>query len=359
MFLQAIQLRNDLYRDHASAYLSALIFLTTFILLIRKEKYKRRKLILYILLLGLLAVLISGVYWLPVIRNHGAGVFIDSFVSQHNEGRLIVGFLIRFAEMHIIDAEPILSLLFLLALCILAYYQKYELLLLSFFSALIPRENWIMGIIGVLSIGYAIDLVVENRLLNAFQFKGKHLSRIIIRIIIIAPILLRPFLFMLSREIVSEHTLDNEQISFLEDIKENAAPEDNLIIVGNNEFLEWSPYLTEKTVLNVWYGTEFAPSKAWIYEFHESLTDCTNASCINELIREKEAQLQTMLKLVHSERCIREEILIFFGEACGIKPKFCCSVCGTAEGLRLDGEKPIILDKRMMDWEERLAGLLG
>ena len=35
---------------------------------------------------------------------------------------------------------------------------------------------------------------------------------------------------------------------------------------------------------------------------------------MNELIREKEAQLQTMLRLVHSERCIREEILGFFGE---------------------------------------------
>ena len=38
---------------------------------------------------------------------------------------------------------------------------------------------------------------------------------------------------------------------------------------------------------------------------------------MNELIREKEAQLQTMLRLVHSERCMREEILAFFGEACG------------------------------------------
>ena len=80
---------------------------------------------------------------------------------------------------------------------------------------------------------------------------------------------------------------------------------------------------------------------------------------MNELIREKEAQLQTMLRLVHSERCIREEILGFFGEACGVKPRYCCSVCGTADDLRFVEQKTIILDKRMMDWEERLAALLG
>ena len=39
-------------------------------------------------------------------------------------------------------------------------------------------------------------------------------------------------------------------------------------------------------------------------------------SRMDELIREKEAQLQMMLRLVHSEKCIREEILAFFGEEC-------------------------------------------
>jgi ATP-dependent DNA helicase RecQ len=80
---------------------------------------------------------------------------------------------------------------------------------------------------------------------------------------------------------------------------------------------------------------------------------------MNELIRDKEAQLQAMLRLVHSEKCIREEILGYFGEECGAKPKFCCSVCGTAGGLGLEVQKPIVFDKRMMDWEERLTQLLG
>jgi ATP-dependent DNA helicase RecQ len=78
-----------------------------------------------------------------------------------------------------------------------------------------------------------------------------------------------------------------------------------------------------------------------------------------ELIRDKEIQLQIMLRLVHSERCIREEILAFFGEHRVMKPESCCSVCGTADGLWLKRQKRIVLDKQMLDWEERLTKLLG
>ena len=80
---------------------------------------------------------------------------------------------------------------------------------------------------------------------------------------------------------------------------------------------------------------------------------------MDQLKRDKEAQLQTMLRLVHSDSCIREEILRFFGEGNVGKPKFCCSVCGTSEVPWPASQKPIVFDKRMMDWEERLTGLLG
>jgi ATP-dependent DNA helicase RecQ len=80
---------------------------------------------------------------------------------------------------------------------------------------------------------------------------------------------------------------------------------------------------------------------------------------MNDLIRDKELQLQTMVRLVHSERCIREEMLAYFGEECVTKPEFCCSVCGTSEILWTGDQESIKFDKRIMDWEERLAMLLG
>lgn len=270
----------------ASAYLSVFIFLTFLIMLIKKEKENISKLILHIVILGFLAVLLSSVYWGTVIKNHGLDLLIDSFTSQHAGGIYTIGFLIRYGEMSIIDGEPLLSVLFIAAICILAYNKKYELLILSLLTALIPRENWVMGIIGVLIIGYAIDLVLEGKSIKLEYEKKMKPSIVIIGVTIFSLLLWRPIYFIIMRELVTEHSLDKEQIVFLENIDQINAIEENLIIVGNNEFLEWSPYLTEKTILNVWYGTEFAPEKSWIYDVHESLVNCSDTTCINELIRD-------------------------------------------------------------------------
>lgn len=276
-----------------SAYLSVFIFLSLFISLIRKERINLSKLILYIISLGLLAMLLSSIYWWPVMRNHGFNLIINSFISQHDEGVFTLGFLIRLAEMNIIENEPMLSVLFLASLCVLAYCNKYEMVLLSILSALIPRETWIMGIIGVLTIGCAIDVIVNKYSIDIFNKRKSEPSYNIIRIIIILPILLRPLYFVLSRELVTDESLDNEQISFLVNMDEIDDFEKNLIIIGNNEFLEWAPYLAEKTVLNVWYGTEFSPQKSTIYDFQKTLLDCKNLTCINQLIGEVFPDLST------------------------------------------------------------------
>ncbi|MFJ7933424.1 RecQ family ATP-dependent DNA helicase [Sporosarcina sp. NPDC096371] len=70
----------------------------------------------------------------------------------------------------------------------------------------------------------------------------------------------------------------------------------------------------------------------------------------------KEAQLQKMLRFVHSEKCLREELLAFFGEQCDVVPNSCCSVCGTVDELWAE---PLMLDKKIVSWEQRLTQLLG
>ncbi|MEK5039281.1 RecQ family ATP-dependent DNA helicase [Sporosarcina sp. FSL K6-3457] len=77
------------------------------------------------------------------------------------------------------------------------------------------------------------------------------------------------------------------------------------------------------------------------------------------LIHEKEVQLQGMLRLVHSKSCVREEVVGLFGESLEMKPKSCCSACGTADGLWLNRQNQVVLNKPMLDWEERLIKLLG
>jgi len=146
----------------ASAYLSVFIFFTLVFMLIRREKDNIYKIILYILVMGLLAVLLSSLYWGTVIKNHGLDLLVNSFVSQHEGSSFILSFFVRLAKMDLIINEPLLSILYIAALFVLLYKKKYELLFLSVFSVLIPRENWIMGIIGILIIGFAADLILKN-----------------------------------------------------------------------------------------------------------------------------------------------------------------------------------------------------
>ena len=80
---------------------------------------------------------------------------------------------------------------------------------------------------------------------------------------------------------------------------------------------------------------------------------------MEDLLREKETQLQKMLQLIHSETCIREKILSFFGEEIRNRPPSCCSVCGTDENHLDVIYKEQSKDRKTLDWSERLLNLLG
>ena len=269
----------------ASAYISVFIYFTLLFLLVKKHRNELKKTIIHVVLLGLFALLWSSFYWGNVIRNHGLDLLFKSFISQHGGVSFLVSFFVRLAKMDIITNEPILSLLFIASLFVLVYHNKFELLFLALFSVLIPRENWIMGIIGIIIVGYAFDLVLNNLPEDLFQKENRMFSFIIITLTVAGIFILRPLYFILTRELFLEHSLDNSQIHFLESLKEKDLPTENLIILGNDEFLEWSPYITEKSVLNVWFGTELAPSKFWVKDFHESLIECKTTSCVNEITR--------------------------------------------------------------------------
>ncbi|MBE1554090.1 RecQ family ATP-dependent DNA helicase [Sporosarcina limicola] len=80
---------------------------------------------------------------------------------------------------------------------------------------------------------------------------------------------------------------------------------------------------------------------------------------MDELIREKEAQLQKMLRLIYTNQCIRKEVLACFGENLHSKSKSCCSVCGIEDDRWLMDMKSIVYNKKCMGWQERLIAILG
>jgi len=270
----------------ASAYVSVFIFLAIFIMLLKKENLKLGKLFPYISILVLIAILISGIYWGTVIKNQGIDLFIKSFMGQHGVYKInfFITSLLSFSKIQLIKIEFLMPLLFFYALCILIYYKEFSLLSLSIISSFIPREVWIMGIIGIFVIGYACDLVLRD-VSNENLFKHKSSLRLVI-LFVLGLVFLRTFYFIRDRALITpDNSLDNNQIEFLKSIKEINTSDSNLAIIGGESFLEWSPYLSESTVLNTWYGTEFAPEKSWLWTVNNSLLACENYQCINQILK--------------------------------------------------------------------------
>lgn len=80
---------------------------------------------------------------------------------------------------------------------------------------------------------------------------------------------------------------------------------------------------------------------------------------LKEIGYEKEAQLQQMLQIIHSNICIRKRVLSFFDEEIAQRPTLCCTICGLAALDEISDSELLIYERHPMDWFERLKGLLG
>ncbi|QRN82844.1 hypothetical protein JR338_10530 [Chloroflexota bacterium] len=281
----------------ASAYVSVFIFFSFFLKLLKQEKGRIKQLLLNILLLGGTAVILSSVYWGVVLWKHGLAFFIESFTGQHTA---YINFLLNaLLSIHQFSRAPISAifpLLFIFTLCVLIYFRQYSTLLLLVLASLVPRELWIMGIIGVVFLGFALDLMILKRQARELPPRKKWLPYIILLPLIVILAAVDSLHFCLNRELISPDTiLSNDQIALLENIDAINPTQADLVVIGAETFFEWAPYLSQTTVLNEWYGTEFAPEKAWLVSFNESLIACPDLHCINQLIRENFSQSALVL----------------------------------------------------------------
>ncbi|MFE6166889.1 RecQ family ATP-dependent DNA helicase [Viridibacillus arvi] len=69
-------------------------------------------------------------------------------------------------------------------------------------------------------------------------------------------------------------------------------------------------------------------------------------------------QVDEMKELVTAEKCIREQLLHYFGQTLGEKPDHCCHYCGIEFGAILKGRKHLEVQENIASWEERLTALL-
>ncbi|MGN7386649.1 RecQ family ATP-dependent DNA helicase [Sporosarcina sp. SAFN-015] len=77
------------------------------------------------------------------------------------------------------------------------------------------------------------------------------------------------------------------------------------------------------------------------------------------LSNEKNVQLQQMTHIVKCGECIRQAVLLYFGEICRSKPDECCSNCGLSPVGWLTEKVIRKSSKERVSWDERITILLG
>lgn len=286
--LTALLWALNIMASPASAYLSVFIFLGFAVQLLIKKRYRIQKLLSSLALLAIAAAILSTPYWGGVLKNHGLALFINSFLGQHGGYRnFLVDALLKLAELTKAPTAIFFPALFFFTLCGLIYFREYGFVLLLVLASLIPREFWVVGILGVIFLGYAVDLLISKRETKLIPEGKKWLAYAIALPLMVILIGLDLAHFLANRDLLSpENVLSDAQVALLENIESINPDGADLVVIGEDPFLEWAPYLAQTTVLNEWYGTEFAPQKSGLEVLNRALKACADLPCVNRLIRE-------------------------------------------------------------------------
>jgi hypothetical protein len=148
---------------------------------------------------------------------------------------------------------------------------------MSLFSILIiPREAiWIIPIFGAVISGFY------------FSSQKDILNKNIIYPIIFSIFLLNSIFYIkdsMPGNINSNENLTAEDINTIMNLKNQISKDNKIILICQDGFTEWFPYIAEKTVLNVEYGTEFMPEKnKQISTFNDSIINCLDIDCVINL----------------------------------------------------------------------------
>lgn len=288
-----------------SAYAAGLILATysIFHVIIENKKTDALK---HILLALVLTIVLTSVYWYPVIQHHGLNLFIESFSGQHpatDLSKLITDLLqANFSRAR----YPIIwnGLLFAGLLSVLYTKRAFWVLWLVLLY-LIPGEGgWLASIPASFIISHGIWYFYEE----VFTKRNAHsLSPVFKNSLLIATAAL--FVGYVSVNVqhtskeVRELSRPNDSKVTLQAskwIQQYSAPDENIIILASH-LREWTPRLMQRTVLNVPQGTEWEPETAKKIEgYNAYIGRCNDHHCLAHAAN-KYFNVQNFIVYLHPE----------------------------------------------------------
>jgi hypothetical protein len=256
--------------------------------------------------IGLTGFALSAPYWLPVILNHGLGIFLTPVGMQYEEsgsasflGKLQGSWFTYSALQQ--DGVYFWSIAILLGIGWLVWQRKLFLPLafLALFS--IPRENaWVTAFPAALLVAHGIaDVLVPT-----IKSMSVSTRRIRTGVMWAAFGLIGISLILQAFELVNFQVQDENwslkpaEVEELRRARAIIPSSAQVIVLGNGGLREWAPYLLQREVLNTEFGLEWQPVEyRQIMSANQALDDAQSWENISGAVRSLTNQKQVYVIL--------------------------------------------------------------
>jgi hypothetical protein len=262
-----------------SAMVSSVLFLVFFAyaavrLLLDKSGFPT---LVSLFIAGCVAILISSPYWVTVMRNHGIQLFSSVFMAQSSgisaSFTRILETLLQFqARISFFNFFPVAFVIFWGILQLLLR-QKLSPLATAFICYLgFPREGWTIGIFVAIGFGVGISALLK---MGATLRRNVNFFALFLIILVSINVIVDVYFSVYVRYQAKEEPEYWPSLLQATEWVQSAVDSDKKIVIATDLpiLLEWFPYLTSRTVLNMGFGTEWVPQRQQqIAEFNKTLS---------------------------------------------------------------------------------------
>lgn len=236
--------------------------------------------------------LVSAIYVIPTLANHGPGIFLGPFANQHGSpGHWILDSaraLLQFSVLWSPREGFFLNAVVAFGLLHEVTRRRWWLVVWLGVWLTIPREgDWLAAIPGCILAGIGIrwllSICIERWPRRQWRFETFYPAVAVILLLMVFG--LSAALFEVQREVKRTRA----PAGFVEVLTRSSStlPEDAKVItlVGDED---WSPFLTKRDVLNMRFGAEWQPSEEGIITgFNDDVEGCLDLGCVYSLAWER------------------------------------------------------------------------
>lgn len=249
-----------------------------------------------VFMVGLVGVVLSSPYWLPVLGNHGIAIFLDSMSEQHTG---ILGSVKRIVAIFVAfdisggDFAFFWNLAILGGLVSALLRKQFALVAWFVLILIIPGEgSWLVSIPAALMAGIGLSSIwkLMPKITEGWFADTRWRTPAIAAL----SALFVGYAFFNGLLSIMDLALDDpylgvtpDSVSGMQWARDNTPEASKFIVISGSGVVEWSPHLMRREVLNIPFGAEWQPNEEKnMQDLNDKLRDCLDLPCVYISTRE-------------------------------------------------------------------------